>query len=92
MPKYFQDKVAGYYLYYTSHCLIECIHAHASDKKLTEQGSAKFFIREDGSTVVAERGILTDVEIRKIQRYIKKHYMEMYAIWSEDSTNGFYQN
>ena len=40
MPKYFQDKVAGYYLYFTMHCVIECMHAHASDKKLTETGSA----------------------------------------------------
>ena len=23
MPKYFQDKVAGYYLYYTKHCIVE---------------------------------------------------------------------
>lgn len=42
MPKYFLDKIAGYYLYYTKHCVIECMHAHASDRKLTEGGSAKF--------------------------------------------------
>ena len=33
MPKYFQDKVAGYYLYYTKHCIVEAMHAHASDKR-----------------------------------------------------------
>ena len=42
MPKYFQDKVAGYYLYYTKHCIVEAMHAHASDKRMTEGGSAKF--------------------------------------------------
>jgi len=42
MPKYFQDKVAGYYLYYTKHCIVEAMHAHASDKRMTEGGSASF--------------------------------------------------
>ena len=52
MPKYYQEKVAGYYLYYTKHCVIEAMHAHASDKKMTEEGSAKFFVRADGSTEI----------------------------------------
>ena len=26
MPKYFKNKVCGYYLYYTSFCLVECMH------------------------------------------------------------------
>ena len=42
MPKYYEFKVSGYYLYFTSHCVIECMHVHASDRKLTEAGSAKF--------------------------------------------------
>ncbi len=43
MPKYFDFKVAGYFLYYTSHCIIEAMHVHASDKRLTEAGfSPKF--------------------------------------------------
>lgn len=42
MPKYYEFKVYGYYLYFTSHCIIEAMHVHASDGKLTEQGSAKF--------------------------------------------------
>ena len=37
MPKYFPFKVAGYYLYYTMECVIECMHVHASDKRLTEK-------------------------------------------------------
>ena len=91
MPKYFQDKVAGYYLYYTKHCIVEAMHAHASDKRMTEGGSAKFFIRADGSSFVQEKGKLTEHEINVIQRYIAKHYMEMYKRWSEDSENGFYE-
>lgn len=30
MPKYYEFKVAGYYLYFTSFCVIECMHVHAS--------------------------------------------------------------
>lgn len=47
MPKYYEFKVAGYYLYFTSFCTIECMHVHASDRKLTEAGSAKFFVKEN---------------------------------------------
>ena len=81
MPKYFLDKIAGYYLYYTKHCVIECMHAHASDKKLTEA---------DGSTIIQNRGILNDRELLKIQKFIKLHYLEMYEMWAKDSENGFF--
>lgn len=27
--------IAGYYLYYTMECVIECMHVHASDARLT---------------------------------------------------------
>ena len=91
MPKYFNNKVCGYYLYYTSFCLVECMHAHASDAKLTEAGSAKFFVKSDGSTVVQKRGILNDREIRIIQEFIKEHYIEMYELWKTDSDKGFYE-
>lgn len=40
MPKYFQFMVAGYYLYFTSFCIVECMYVHASDGRLTETGSA----------------------------------------------------
>jgi hypothetical protein len=90
MPKYYQYKVAGYYLYFTSKCIVEAMHVHASDRKLTESGSAKFFVKENGDTVLQERGILTEQEIRKIQEFIKERYKEMYQKWSEYSTTGFY--
>ena len=91
MPKYFKNKVCGYYLYYTSFCLVECMHAHASDTQVREAGSAKFFVKSDGSTVVQKRGILSDREIRVIQEFIKDHYIEMYEMWKIDSDKGFYE-
>ena len=91
MPKYYQDKIYGYYLYFTSFCIVECRHVHASDSKLTEEGSAKFFVKDNGDAVLQKRGILNDREISKIQAYIKKHYKEMYIKWAEYSNKGFYQ-
>ncbi len=90
MPKYFDFKVAGYYLYFTSHCIIEAMHVHASNKKLTEAGSAKFFVRGNGDTEVRARGILKDKEIRVIREFIKDNYKEMYILWAKMSPNGFY--
>lgn len=90
MPKYYQYQIAGYYLYYTSHCVIECMHVHASDRRLTEGGSAKLFVNSDGSTVVQNKGSLTDREIRIIQKFISINYLEMYEKWAQDSANGFF--
>ena len=90
MPKYYEFKIAGYYLYFTSYSIIECMHVHASDRRLTEAGSAKFFVRDNGDTVLQERGILTDREISKIQKFIKQNYQEMYLKWSAYSEQGFY--
>lgn len=58
--------------------------------KLTEGGSAKFFVLEDGSTIIQNRGVLNDREILKIQKFIKLHYLEMYEKWAKDSENGFF--
>ena len=90
MPKYYEFMVAGYYLYFTSHCVIECMHVHASDRKLTEAGSAKLFVRSDGSTVVQEQGILNDRELRSIQSFIQENYLDMYKKWQLLSEEGFY--
>ena len=73
MPKYYDYMVAGYFLYFTSFCTIECMHVHASDRELTESGSAKFFVEADGDTVVQNRGKLNDRELHKIQKFIKKN-------------------
>lgn len=91
MPKYYEFKVAGYYLYFTSFCTIECMHVHASDRKLTESGSAKFFVKENGDTVLERRGVLNEREMTKIQSFIKDNYKEMYLKWSKYSENGYYE-
>ena len=90
MPKYYEFKIAGYYLYFTSHCIVECMHVHASDRKLTESGSAKFFVESDGNTTVKNRGSLTDREIRIIRDFIRLNYIDMYMKWSEYSSEGFF--
>lgn len=41
MPKYYEFKVAGYYLYFYIP-LCDWMYVHTSDRKLTEAGSAKF--------------------------------------------------
>ena len=91
MPKYYEFKVAGYYLYFTSFCVVECMHVHASDKKLTEAGSAKFFVKGNGDSGLQNKGILTDREISKIQAFIKENYEKMYEKWAQYSENGFYR-
>lgn len=37
---------------YTSHCIVEAMHVHASDQKLTEADPAKFFVKSNGETMV----------------------------------------
>ena len=91
MPKYFPYKICGYYLYFTAHCVLECMHAHASDEELTETGSAKFFVRSDGSTRLMNRGRVSEREIRIIQDFIRENYESMYMTWRTMSANGYYE-
>ena len=91
MPKYYEYKIAGYYLYFTSFCIIECMHVHASDASLTEADSAKFFVKSNGDSVLQNRGILNDREIRRIQAFIKQNYKEMYQKWAAYSSNAYYE-
>ena len=42
-------------------------------------------MKDNGDTVLQNRGILNDREIRKIQEFIKQNYQEMYLKWSEYS-------
>jgi len=91
MPKYYEFKVEGYYLYFTSYCVVECMHVHASDRKMTEVGSAKFFVKDNGDSVLKNKGNLNDREIAKIQMFIKNNYQEMYLKWAFYSKQGFYE-
>ena len=52
----------------------------------------KMCIRDSGDTVLQNRGILSDRELRCIQQFIKENYREMYLKWSRLSEEGFYQN
>ena len=91
MPKYYEYKVCGYYLYFTAKCIVEAFHVHASDSKLTEAGSAKFLVREDGSPLIQKKGTLSDKEVHKIQQFIKENYKDMYRTWQILSDNKFYK-
>jgi hypothetical protein len=77
--------ICGYYLYFTSHCIIEAMHVHASDRRLSESGSAKLFVKGDGETEVQSQGMLTEKQLRIIRTFIKDNYKEMYAKWCEYS-------
>ena len=90
MPKYYDFKVCNYYLYFTNKCIVEAFHVHASDKQLTEGGSAKFFVYDNGDTYVQKPGKLNEHELNVIQRFIKKHHLEMYELWRSKSSNGYY--
>lgn len=90
MPKYYEFMVAGYYLYFTSHCVIECMHVHASDRKLTEEASAKLFVKQNGDTLIQNAGMVNERDLRKIQKFIKLNYQEMYLKWAAYSQQGFY--
>ncbi len=91
MPKYYPFKVAGYFLYFTSKCIVECMHVHASDSKLTEEAAAKFFVKADGTTEVTKKGNLNDRDINKIRGFIRENYLEMYSEWEKYSDKGFYK-
>ena len=91
MPKYINDMVAGYILYFTSKCTIEAMHVHASDKELTEVGSAKLFVYDNGDTTIERWGTVNEKDMIKIQKYIKNNYKQMYEKWSQYSDNGFFQ-
>ena len=69
--------ICGYYLYFISHCIVEAMHVHASDRHLTESGSAKLFVMGNGDTIVKEQGVLTNKELRIIREFIKDNYQEM---------------
>lgn len=90
MPKYYDFKVAGYYLYFTSHCIVEAMHVHASDEQLTEGSSAKFFVRSNGDTEIEKKGLLNDREVKEIQAFIKENYKEMYKKWKQKSDRGYF--
>ena len=91
MPKYYRFKIADHYLYFTSQCIIEAMHVHASDNQLTEYNSAKFYVKPDGNTVLQQKGDLTDREVNTIAKFIKENYLDMYQTWRDFGGGDFYQ-
>lgn len=83
-------KLQGIIYILLRHVQLNVCMFHASDRKLTETGSAKFFVEKDGKTVLQKRGILKDREIAVIQEFIKEHYREMFQKWSNYSEHGFF--
>ena len=63
MPKYFPYKICGYYLYFTAHCVLECMHAHASDEELTETSYAALRDFARGSDLLLCDGQYTAEEL-----------------------------
>lgn len=90
MPKYTTDIIAGYSLYFTSKCVIEAMHVHASNVEMKESGSAKLWVYKNGDTKIQEWGILNKYEMKQVQRYIKNNYKVMYKRWKRYSDNDFY--
>ncbi len=91
MPKYYSFQIAGHYLYFTSFCIIEAMHVHASNKEMTEACSAKFYVFADGTSRLEKRGDLKDREISIIQKFIKENYLEMYQTWKNFGGGDFYR-
>ena len=91
MPKYYRDRIANHYLYFTSQCIVEAMHVHASDRKMTEYNSAKFFVMSDGSTVLQRKGDLTDIEVNIISKFIKENYKDMYKTWKDFGGRDFFK-
>ena len=81
MPKYYRFLINGYCLYFTARCTLEAFHVHASDKHLEECGSAKFFVREDGTVRIMNKGTLSSRDLKAIIAFIGINYKEMYAFW-----------
>ena len=91
MPKYYPFRIADHYLYFTAECIVEAMHVHASDRKMKEANSAKFFVKANGDSVVQKRGDLTDREINIITRFIRENYLDMYKTWKDFGGEDFFR-
>ena len=90
MPKYTNDIIAGYTLYFTSKCTLEAMHVHASDKELSERASAKLYVYENGDTKIMDKGTVNDIDMHRIREYVRLNHVQMYKKWCQYSDNGYY--
>lgn len=75
MPHYTRDKVAGYWLYYTSECLTEgIIHVHANSPKPNKRDSAKIWVHSDGTSTVKDYGKVSKKDMTVIQKWIYDNF------------------
>ncbi len=73
MGKYVNYKVAGYWIYYTMKCLGEgIVHVHANSKTI-KKGAAKIWVHSDGTSTVADYGIINARDMNEIQEWIKNN-------------------
>ena len=87
MPRFTKSKVAGYYLYFDTSCMDEPAHLHTSSSpKLIYAGTAKIWVYIDGSTKIAYKGEVSEKSLSIIQKYIKNHYLEFFALWEKHCT------
>lgn len=90
MPKYTNDIIAGYTLYFTSKCIIEAMHVHASDKELSVSKAAKLYVYDNGDTLVQNQGMVSESDMTIIREYIRLNHEQMYKKWKTYSENGYY--
>ena len=92
MGKYTTQKVAGYWLYYTTTCLNErIIHVHANSPKPTRSGAAKIWVYEDGSTSVAEQGKVSDRDMKVIRDWIYSNIDLIEYEWKSNGQGGVFK-
>lgn len=78
-------------MYFTAECIVEAMHVHAGDRKMTEVNSAKFFVKADGCSVLQKKGDLTDREANIISKFIKENYLDMYRMWKDFGGGDFFR-
>lgn len=92
MPKYTSDIIAGYTLYFTTKCVVEAMHVHASNKQLSESGSVKLFVYDNGDTRIENWGTANEHEMEKIRKYVKNNHEKMYKKWKEHSDTDYFKS
>lgn len=89
MGKYAKDKIAGYWLYYTTTCLNErIIHVHANKPLPKRAGAAKIWVHNDGTSTVEEYGQVPKHAMKIIQEWIYDNVDLIYDEWLSNNMGG----
>lgn len=93
MGKYVKYKVAGYWLYYNSDCLLEgIIHVHANSPEPIRRGSAKIWVHSDGTSTVYSYGKVSKKDMREIQEWIYNNVDLIRTEWLSNNQGGVFKN